>query len=1292
MQAGLWPDGRFTYRYDLSDLRSKIEEGRLGVGDLSNVVVGATLGRMPALSTLAEIVSNLNPQSSILNPQLSLLFWPLDPSDTATGDRDGDGISTAEELFVYGTDPGLWDTDGDGVPDGDEIAAGTDPLVRDNGDGLYGGTTSPEFLSECGTAADRLVAWEIVPSAFSFARPADLTNILVRTFRVDRISPWQQLFVSSRANGAAGWTASDVSIRYVVDDGPTTNEVPSVAADSWRVPLGTGPVTNVTFVVEATGATPSLSRPLHLLLWSPHVTLEADAAGRFLSVPEGKAPIFLSRRRAESGWYVVPFSASFAGVPHMGGVDAETVAQLAMPPCAGLAVTNVPTRALLAPDPVWAELPPEGTNAAVRVCCWELAHDTPGEIGSGPRASQFDSPWPLSSPELRRAFHRAKGIKADSSSPVTVRILPRHPLVSLRVQGESLLRSIRLMSRYSTPSNDDPEVFPPGSAEPEFDGVPDPDDTCHIDTDKPDEGSEETSEEEDDGCGDDGEDEGCCDCTGGDGTSQCSFRLRISLGSPTPGENEGFVWTALEEPTAITPAAFGILGTDAVSATTNASGAFMVVCSVPGGRTVQVTNIEYGVALTVWNASGRLENRWEVTNPWGDMSHVRCRKLTIIGNTVSDETFNLGDSMLCYRYGPEGTRVADRFPDEGVVRTDEIRGVTAIKRKWRTDPEEPDFVTDVFDESVLEDSTVVSSVMSEYVKIGAGSTARRRLAHRYGHDEKGFFDEQMEYWCDPTNRYRHARRKSVRSDRRPWTFSDYDALGRETASVEQLDGSPFPWGLAEVSHLAELPEGCSAKATVTSYEPAAGDSCDRNDSFLPRRRDVWIMRGGEPPVLVGTETWLYTRSADAHGVALRTCVHSTGVGEALRSETTVAYPEDYAVPKRLRGRTVSHTGFGGVTETSQIEKGTWDAEMRTFAADAEGDSLRTVKRRARNGADDDTFAVEVEDSLRRLKLFTATGLTETDALVGHSSSTYDDIDRLRSTAYSDGTSETNAYSCCRLLWRSDRQDRKVLRSAQTGTDDLYHAEEDIWLADVGNGDMGNGEGGTGNGVTNGFRVTQHFSDALGRETNTVTYVGTTPGEAVTPTGGTRSCASVVTTTYPYGLSDYSVRTDERGAVTTTSRSSYEDRDETTETTITNDTSVLVTTTTRYRNGASSVRREWLVGRGVLDPPTAAWTEETRRTGWRADGRRVDTVATKASDHPAVSWDRMSITNSVTVYDLFGRVESVTVHGANGSSLVTSNFYDGVSRGEFYESLKAGKKASATVEIWPEDYQKEDIVL
>lgn len=43
-------------------------------------------------------------------------------------DSDGDGLSDAQELFTYHTDPLKADTDGDGMNDGAEVAAGSDPL------------------------------------------------------------------------------------------------------------------------------------------------------------------------------------------------------------------------------------------------------------------------------------------------------------------------------------------------------------------------------------------------------------------------------------------------------------------------------------------------------------------------------------------------------------------------------------------------------------------------------------------------------------------------------------------------------------------------------------------------------------------------------------------------------------------------------------------------------------------------------------------------------------------------------------------------------------------------------------------------------------------------------------------------------------------------------------------------------------------------------------------------------------------------------------------------------------
>jgi hypothetical protein len=58
---------------------------------------------------------------------------PVATTDPALLDSDADGIPDADETAIYGTDPGNADSDLDGVADGAELAAGTDPLVADNG-------------------------------------------------------------------------------------------------------------------------------------------------------------------------------------------------------------------------------------------------------------------------------------------------------------------------------------------------------------------------------------------------------------------------------------------------------------------------------------------------------------------------------------------------------------------------------------------------------------------------------------------------------------------------------------------------------------------------------------------------------------------------------------------------------------------------------------------------------------------------------------------------------------------------------------------------------------------------------------------------------------------------------------------------------------------------------------------------------------------------------------------------------------------------------------------------------
>ncbi len=1235
--------GGVMFRYDLSALPDEV---------VSNLVVGVSNGEF------ARTFTKLDRNTT------SLKWSRLTLDDLADPDRDGDGVPTVDELFGHHTNPDLADSDADGLADGEELRRGTNPLSRDSdGDGIVDGSdpdpavqTSLADLDGDGipdayedywfgstnafnTATNRddtgftldtkilgginptnqvaaanvvstnsLVSWRLFDGLAADWPASAATNLVwERTFAVGRSSAWQQYFLSASPSNAAPWSLSGMRLEWKTDTGSSGAAASSPFNDSLRIPLAADDMpATLTLRLRADGPSAVLRSPspLHLLAYAPEFRLEGGAkvtgdSGRTYTVfTEGSDSsidlvIDAARRphRAPAGaderdmgpFEDLPMQSggcSFAGDETGGTVRA---------PRPGIYDFPDPSLSIRGPSPARAprRAPRSGGGSLIVLdpsVGWGCSGHGCDSDGLG---YDWEGDWyyeedyyPLDSKCLRRKWYRDWG-GGWYTEACELR-------VSSGLGGGDGPVSTSVDGNVGSVYVDGVKVWS-GTAEHVHSG---------------------------DGCGDYREDvlaDGCdsCDedcangtCAGLEGTTLGSLKFRIPLGAPVKGQVAGFVWFATEGPISVSRSTFQLLKHPDAHVTDSLSGPVRQIrCTDSRGRDLDLENIPDGVRITIReHATQTLEHTWEIVNVNGNASQVRLKKISRLNNVMSDETYTYaeGDWMRFDNIAGVGTQLTtyNDFADSG----------DGMKSETRT-------TTDAA-------GNVLSSVTIQKSRIGECDNAVIRETYREESTGLGWKWSSADYWNDPAHAGRHGRPRLVQGNARAWVYTDYDENGHETLRVEQRGNAPVPSGFPYVvsNQLHNASSLVDAFVTVRDFAPLAGDSRHQDDAARPRIETRYVVTNGVAAI-VGRTWTRYTRLNRDGYAAIKAETWRAGAQGASAGDAgnSYSYKITYAdtgvgTPLLMRNAAAETLDENGVLTVNaySLSDGVLSQTSRRFFQSQEFPTYETVELDASYGT-----------VLRR-----TTRLTDGNTIIADEQSIYDSQNRLRSTTYLDGTSLTNAYSCCRLLWKRDREGRKTLRSAVTGTDHLYNAMEDVWLAGV---------------STNGqYRVTQHFYDALGRETNTVVYAGSTPGEATNSLASAGKALSPETTVYPDGDSDYAVHTDTRGRVTVRRADVLGDCVETGEAVFTNGVEVVKTKSRSYFGGGSSTRREWDGDR---------FTEERRFEDYAADGCRIEYMVTESHDCGIV-------TNSVSTYDLLGRLVSSTVRGANGSTIVTVNAYDG----------------------------------
>ena len=702
--------------------------------------------------------------------------------------------------------------------------------------------------------------------------------------------------------------------------------------------------------------------------------------------------------------------------------------------------------------------------------------------------------------------------------------------------------------------------------------------------------------------------DGNCDAL--EGPSLGSIRFRIPLGNSEAEHISGFLYFVNDRPFVARAADFRLLGrSDAwIEDETAADGVRTVFCLDNRGRTVRLSDTANGVEIGIFDESGVFEHSWEIFTV-GDA--MRFRKISRIDNVMLDKSYVFGDGAWS--------------------EVDNISGLeTELRRTGSIDS--PDGRTE---ERIMRDGgTVVSRVLVRSELVGSEDAAVVREVERRELSAGNIWKvSHAAYWDDSSCPRRHGALKLEWGDDRPWRYCAYDDEGREVFRLDQRNGSPvvdadWDWSM---SHLPDE----ESFATVCDYTPLPGDDRNVKDADKVRTESRYVVRNGMA-TLIGRTWRMYVRGEGLFGdtvevTTVRAASPEAGVDDAANAVTVETRYDDesWNVPYVVRGELCSRIDADG-TETRRY--GWYD-----------GSGIRTEERRYLNGVEAETYRVTVRDETYGNVLYEATALTEDDTEFDWMSHVYDEKNRLVFTQYADGSSETNAYSCCRLLWSVDRTGAKTLRSATTGTDHLYYAEEEVSITELPHDTRLLPEGWDSNFYDQGFRATQHFLDSLGRETNVVVRSGKFPGNFTDPSHHWNLAHQELHThtTYPQGVSDSAVTVDPAGRTTTvfcggTSASE-------------------VTDTVEYDRGSAVPVAETVLeavrGGGTFELRTMAdgeWTLSSRFDEYDDTGCRMSFDVLESSDCGTV-------TNRIDRYDFLGRLAC-----SETPQSVVSNLYIGAS--------------------------------